>query len=250
MAWKPQGEFQHEWFLNLTAPLWDKFILPQVAAMAGPLRYLEIGVADGMSMLYAIDHFGRPGGLFVGVDPFWPSRRWHVNEGNEHRERAVKNLSARLNADPFEVEFDRGGKGVSFPMVENDSSIRCELLCEDSLKYMHLEHREFDIMYVDGNHEAPAALQDMCNCWRLLKLGGLMIVDDAERRYRGGMPSVAVALDAFEHCYHGYFDVVYRHPKQVCYVKRQKRQRGKYPPTMVATSSIVPAGATSDYVER
>ena len=89
MAWKPQGEFQHNWFANLTAKLWDRFVVPRFANVAGPLNYLEIGVADGMSMLYALEHFGRPGGLFVGIDPFWNSRGWHTGEGLAHEQRAA-----------------------------------------------------------------------------------------------------------------------------------------------------------------
>ncbi len=248
MAWKPQGSFQHHWFANLTAGLWSRFVLPRFEKHAGPINYLETGVADGMSMLYALEHFGRPGGLFVGVDPFWNSRGWHEGEGLAHEQRAVANLSKYF--DYAEVERSQDNNYYFLPDKRTGESncYDCELRCQSSLEYLPFESRKFDICYVDANHEAPAALTDMINCWRILKLGGLMIVDDAERRYRGGMPAVAVALDGFENCFHGYFDVVFRHPKQVCYVKVSKRRRGQYPPTMVAIEPIAPTGETGDSI--
>ncbi len=249
MAWTPQGEFQHYWFAHLTAKLWSRFVVPRFKANAGPLNYIETGVADGMSMLFALENFGRPGGIFVGVDPFWNSRGWHEGEGLAHEQRAVANLSKW-----FDIEVERSQDNnyyFSRNKVRPDTRFPdCELRCESSLVYLPREQRQFDIAYVDANHEAPAALTDMINCWRILKLGGVMIVDDAERRYRGGMPAVAVALDAFENCFHGYFDVVFRHPKQVCYVKVNKRRRGQYPPTMVAIEPIAPTGQTGPDAQR
>jgi hypothetical protein len=38
----------------------------------------------------------------------------------------------------------------------------------------------FDFIYIDGDHNAKAVLEDMILSWRLLKIGGIMLVDDYE----------------------------------------------------------------------
>jgi len=38
----------------------------------------------------------------------------------------------------------------------------------------------FDLIYIDGDHNAKAVLEDMVLSWRLLKIGGIMLVDDYE----------------------------------------------------------------------
>jgi hypothetical protein len=242
-------KFSHEWFNNLTAPLWEKYIVPRKAGIS---RYCELGVAEGQSLIWAIENFlaGNAAGLAVGVDPFLPSRGWKPTEGKQHWDAVLYNINSLYYGGP------NGEQNTTPPLIWDRQPVACDVpslpLCEIharmSQEYLQSENREFDMIYVDGNHEAPHALFDMELSWRLLRVGGLLVVDDAERRYRGGMPSVAVALQAFEDCYHGYFDVLYRHPKQVAYLKINKRRRGQYPPTMEMVPSIRPKGPTGDDV--
>lgn len=242
-AWTPKGEFQHNWFMNLTAELWQKFILPRLYAIEGPINYIETGVADGQSLIWALQHFQRPGGLFVGVDPFLPSRNWKPGEGKAHQARAEKNL-----------ELWYGCEGVEHPRnmlcFDADKRPRCELHREDSQTYLGDENRKFHIGYVDGSHDAPQCNFDMTAIWKTLHLGGLLVVDDYERRYRGGRPQVRVACDAFEYTHWGYFDVLYIHPKQKCYVKVRRRGRRDYPPTLVMGPVIAPKGETGEPLGR
>jgi len=39
----------------------------------------------------------------------------------------------------------------------------------------------FDLIHIDGNHEARWALHDLKQCWPLLNLGGVIMMDDASR---------------------------------------------------------------------
>ena len=41
-----------------------------------------------------------------------------------------------------------------------------------------MEGRKFDLIYVDGSHEAEDCLSDSVLAWRLLKPGGFIIWDD------------------------------------------------------------------------
>lgn len=54
----------------------------------------------------------------------------------------------------------------------------------------------FDIVYVDGSHEAADVLGDLVMCWALLRPGGVLLCDD----YRGPFAGVTAAADAFLAC--------------------------------------------------
>jgi hypothetical protein len=246
-AWKPRGTFTHHWFANLSAKLWSKYVLPHFAMREGAIRYLELGVAEGQSLLWAVEHLGRPSGLFVGVDPFLPSRGWKPDEGHAHRDAALKNISAFFHQTPFEGEND--GRQF-YPFRQSGTNLICEVYPEPSVEFLKREERPFDVVYVDGNHDAPHAVLDMMLGFKLLGEGGLLIVDDYERRYRGGRPQVRVACDAFEATFWGYFDVKYVHPKQICYVKVRRRGRREYPPTLEMGEVIKPSGETGEPIGR
>ncbi len=74
-----------------------------------------------------------------------------------------------------------------------------------------LEPESFDLAYVDGAHEAPAALSDIVMAWHLLKPGGVMIVDDV----MGGSPGQnplelpKIAVEAFCTVFQGHYQVLH-----------------------------------------
>lgn len=240
-AWKPKGTFDHYWFCNLTASLWERYVLPRKASIA---HYLECGVCEGQSMLWVLEHllWDKPHGRGVGVDVFTPARNWHHGEGDEHLSRALANISLQFGTEavaslPSGYEWN-GYNG-------DNTKPACEIYKADSRDFMRLENREFDMVFIDGGHDANVALPDIVNGFRLLREGGLFVIDDIDRRFRGGRVQVRAAMEAFEHCYAGYWDYLYLHQEQVCYVKRRRRMRG-YPRIIEAGPVIAPSGATGD----
>jgi len=248
-AWKPAGTFTHYWFANLTAELWSRYILPRKAAINS---YLEVGVSEGMSMLWVLEHLLRdnPGGLAVGIDVFTPARNWHVGEGDEHRDRALANVGGfyelpltKGGLDPGDFQHDWWYKtGI-------DAQPSCEIHKGDSRDLLRYEERRFDMVYIDGGHDAEVALPDIVNGFRLLNSNGIFVIDDVERKMRGARPQVQLAVDAFERCYEGYYDPLYEHAMQKAYVKRPKRRRGQYPPILEAGPVIKPRGPINEETE-
>lgn len=82
----------------------------------------------------------------------------------------------------------------------------------------------FDFIYVDGDHNACGLLEDLVLSWRLLKAGGVMLIDDYEMetldpwffvshkqfqstpRLRFTHPRIAI--DAFRNIYRGQYETV------------------------------------------
>ena len=42
----------------------------------------------------------------------------------------------------------------------------------------------YDFIYIDGDHTAFAVLEDMVLSWKLLKIGGMLLVDDYEMKIK------------------------------------------------------------------
>jgi hypothetical protein len=240
-AWKPQGTFDHYWFRDFGRKLFERYLLPRAASISS---YLEVGVAEGQSMLWALEHLGKPDGLFVGIDPYWDGRRWHVGEGKEHLHRTLDNLSTWYDGRR-PVEFTNG-----LFMWNADEQLKAKPVCQinavSSQSFLKTESRNFDACYIDGSHNADDALFDIISCFRLLNNNGVMIVDDLDRKLSAGRPQVFQAVEAFKMAFEGWFDVLFWHQRAIGFIKRTRRRRRGYPPILEQGPNIDPSGPTGD----
>jgi predicted O-methyltransferase YrrM len=116
------------------------------------LATLEIGMAWGLSTLFILEALaenGAPPHAHVVVDPF-QSSRWHGAALRSVRE---------------------AGAGEMVEFYEEPSEIL--------LPRMAAERRVFDFAFIDGNHRFDAVFVDLIFVSRLLKPGGLMVLDDS-----------------------------------------------------------------------
>jgi predicted O-methyltransferase YrrM len=151
-------EFTNDWFSG-NVPVWDA-LLPRY----NPRRFLEIGSYEGRSTCYVIEKFGGLGSLEIHCIDTW--------EGGIEHDRAT--MSA------VEQRFD---KNVAIAR----SKAQFPALVTKHKKYSNLalaemiaggQRASFDVIYVDGSHQAPDVLIDCVMSYQLLKVGGLMIFDD------------------------------------------------------------------------
>lgn len=69
----------------------------------------------------------------------------------------------------------------------------------------------FDLIYIDGSHEAADVLADAVLAWPLLKPGGLLGFDDyGWRVFPEPERRPAPAVDAFLTCLRGWYEPVHR----------------------------------------
>jgi len=185
--------YTQDWFIgriswpDMLAPYRDK---PNV-------RYLEIGVFEGRSLLWMLDNvLTGPGASAVAVDLFEPS----------YEQTFLANLRTSGKAE------------------------RVQILKSRSETALHaLPAHSFDIIFIDGSHAARDVLTDAIQGWLLLADGGLMILDDyANDKPRDEFAPLArvpdelkprVAIDAFLTAFRGELEVV-QHDFQVAVRKR------------------------------
>jgi len=64
--------------------------------------------------------------------------------------------------------------GVKYEFVEGDSTVTIPQWIEAN----PLQAETFDVVHMDGGHSEAVVIEDLKNCIRLVRPGGLLIVDD------------------------------------------------------------------------
>jgi predicted O-methyltransferase YrrM len=160
------------------------------------LNFLEIGVFEGktscwlMDNILSIESIHNSKGMLHCIDPY-------ITKNGEY------NLRQHLG----DVIFYRAPSG--------------EVLI-DLIKGKVFN---FDFVYVDGDHNACNLLEDLLLSWKLLKVGGIMLIDDYEMEVTDPWHYVShaefnkdnpklrfthprIAIDAFLNIYRGQFDLI------------------------------------------
>lgn len=135
--------FTATWHLN-QIPTWTKILGDWVGKP--DLRYLEVGVYEGRSLLWMTDNvLTDPSTELVAIDIF---------------------------AGDYEATFDRNiAASPAANQITKHKGPSGEVLRDSSLG-------KFDIIYIDGSHTAADVLADAVLAWGLLEEGGLLIFDD------------------------------------------------------------------------
>ena len=126
-----------------------------------PARFLEIGVWRGQTTsLAALNQkwFGIAGTV-AGIAPFQPSgdsSPFH-DAAVDHQADTIKNFNA------FHLPHPKLLKAFS----------------TDAHAIEFIQSQPWDCIYIDGDHEYPTVKADWENCAPAVKVGGLVVIDDA-----------------------------------------------------------------------
>jgi predicted O-methyltransferase YrrM len=129
-----------------------------LAIAEGVERTVEVGLALGMSALFLCQAVLSRGGRHTAIDPF-QQESWNGAGLRTLREAGVEEL----------VE-----------VIEEESQLALPRLVD--------EGREFDLAFVDGDHRFEGVFLDLYFMTRLVRPGGLVLVDDM------WMPAVRTAV--------------------------------------------------------
>ncbi|WP_374658450.1 class I SAM-dependent methyltransferase [Phenylobacterium sp.] len=170
-----------------------RFVAPMLREFAqnrGQIRYLEIGAYEGKNLAFM--DWLLPARLDVTIiDPWFDPA---LNP--EEKYLAVE---PRFQRNAAKLDFDRLDIRKGFSTYE--------------LPRMLQAGEEYDLIYVDGSHTAWAVSVDLAYCASLLKIGGMMVLDDYwHHESEIGGPGVKQAVDHFHAIFRQYFDItaVYR----------------------------------------
>jgi len=150
-------QFTADWFSH-NAATWRPLL-----EAAAPSKVLEIGSYEGRSTCFLIETLGarRTYDIYC-VDP-WENSNFHGTDMEPVERRFDANIAIARSAAPF--------KGSVSKLKGHSSEILPRMLASG--------HRgSFDLVYVDGSHEAPDVLLDAVLSFHLCRTGGLLIFDD------------------------------------------------------------------------
>jgi hypothetical protein len=142
-------------------PLWEQAM--KTFKGKPDLHYLEVGVYQGRSVFWVLENIcTHPTARVTAIDV----------------------------EDPPELLFNINASGVGkrFTFIKGFSQVE--------LRKIPLE--SCDMIYIDGDHQAQAVLEDAILSWRLLKPGGLLIFDDYALMLHGPpLSRPNTAIDSF-----------------------------------------------------
>lgn len=126
---------------------WRRLLAARIARPG--LRYLEVGVFEGGSFTWMLDHvLTAPDAHATAVDIFYP------------------------HASDYETTFRAN-------VARSSGAAKVTILKGDSAAVLRtLPLASFDVIYVDGGHGQRPLFIDLANAWTLLTPDGLLILDD------------------------------------------------------------------------
>lgn len=133
-------------------------ILPGLLPTNRPAHWLEIGSYSGQGAAWVLENILRPEDRMTCIDGWWKpeiEQAWDATMA-PHAARVEK------------------VKSRSFAWLAAQAN----------------SDRHYDVIYVDGDHDAPGVLSDAVLAWPLLRNGGVMIFDD----YRWNHPNDQVGV--------------------------------------------------------
>jgi predicted O-methyltransferase YrrM len=140
----------------------DGEALRELVSAEGAERTIEVGLALGISALWFCQALEARGGRHVAVDPF--------------QEESWNGAGLRT--------LREAGVGEVVEVIEEESQLALPRLVGDG--------REFDFAFIDGDHRFDGAFLDLYYMTRLVRPGGLIVLDDL------WMPSIRMAVSYAE----------------------------------------------------
>ena len=186
-------EYTHDWFSRYI-PVWNR-----IFDQHKPRNILEIGSFEGRSACYIIAKCAADieGAASLTCVDTWEGSVEHQAGGPV---AAVMSRVERRFDQNTGIALSRASNRVTLRKVKQSSHHAMAKLIAAGLL------QSFDLIYIDGSHEAPDVLADAVLAFQLLRVGGVMIFDDyLWSMDRPGTQDVLLmpkpAIDAFMNIY-------------------------------------------------
>ncbi len=184
--------FSQDWFSN-HIPSWERIV-----SRVRPLRLIEIERCSeyGSLSISCID-------TWCGSVDLSPAQMAGVED------RFDSNVALAMS---------KAGTAVNFRKVKLPSSTAL-------IQLLSTGEKRFDLIYIDGSHTAPDVLLDAVLAFRLLRIGGVMILDDylwtmEPQRQVDLLNTPKLAIDAFTSIYMRKLRILSDFPNSQCFIEK------------------------------
>lgn len=158
-------EYSRDWFSG-NVPTWR-----QIIDKNKPRKILEIGSFEGRSTVWIIENctVAVDGDIEITCIDTWDGGIEHQKGGQI--ETSMPDVERRFNSNVAIAQGKVAHKAEIHRLKMYSNLALAKLIAEGKTEY-------FDLVYVDGSHQAPDVLIDAVMSFQVLKVGGIMIFDD------------------------------------------------------------------------
>jgi predicted O-methyltransferase YrrM len=158
------------------------------------LHFLEIGCYEGKSTTWFIENYLKnEKSTITCVDPWLPYSQ-------------VDNKDVEFNLNGVKDRFEHNVKTTG----KIDQVVIKHGLSNEMLFDSEVRGKQYDLIFIDGNHTTKYVMEDSVLSWGLLKVGGIMIFDDYQwRLHQRETLRPKLAVDSFCKVYGDYLQIVY-----------------------------------------
>lgn len=168
--------FTRSWFLNRNLQTFREHVYPEWAGK--PIVYLELGVFEGMSLCWMLQHvLTHPDARAVGIDPWLETTKLDGNVMEQVKDRAFHNTDRWFLQDY--QERISSGRQPKCSLYRANSAEALRKMCGRG-GFAGITKGSVDVCMVDGNHNALAVLDDLRLVHKLVRPGGWIMLDDVE----------------------------------------------------------------------
>jgi predicted O-methyltransferase YrrM len=180
-------EFTNNWFEP------HMVVWRQIIQQLSPKRILEVGSYEGRSACFLIEECKSLEEL-VCIDTWAGNPEWPGYD----REK-MPQVERRFDSNTLLAQSRRPQPIVLRKIKDLSSQALASLIGN--------KEPHFDLVYVDGSHEAPNVLTDAVNAFHLLRIGGVLVFDDyiwrdEVSRGKDVLNVPKIAIDAFVNIFH------------------------------------------------
>jgi predicted O-methyltransferase YrrM len=206
-------EYTRDWF-TANIPAWN-----HIFQQEKPRHTLEVGAFEGRSACYMIEQLGA---LAAGDASLTCIDSWFG--GQEHRESGgfyqakMSDVERRFDHNTS-IALAKATNQVTLHKIKQNS-------CDALVQLLASGPRErFDLIFIDGSHEAPDVLADAVLAFPLLRVGGTLIFDDyiwsdQAPQTRDPLRMPKPAIDAFVNIYQRKIEFYHRLPLWQLYLRK------------------------------
>jgi len=165
------------------------------------LHILEIGSFEGKSTIWFLENLlQNPKSTITCIDP-WTSYSQNSNSFNSYNQNNTEwDFQSHKDTFLYNIELSESKNKV----------IPYQGFSYDILPKLIIQNKQYDIIFIDGNHVAPFVLTDSVLSWYLLKNKGIMIFDDYLWDYQSGETlTPKLAVDSFISNFRDYCNIIW-----------------------------------------
>lgn len=146
---------------------------PHIPIPSGPIKYLEIGCADGgNAVIIARSYAHHPESKLYCIDPWADYDEYGEYKGQQESGWETFNRNIKNCTEPGKVLVKRGLSDDIVPTFPDEF---------------------FDLVFVDGNHETEYVYRDGLMSLDKVKIGGYIVFDD----YSPAWPNTVAGINKF-----------------------------------------------------